>query len=134
MNLCYRGISYESEPLSLEVSESNIIGTYRGQQYRRCYPRHIPKLKPKPRLQYRGLAYQTCPLIQTETSLNAQLAAIAKAREQQMRSEKKNTFNVADIHQINLRHNLNYRLQVARKKGDTGLIQLLEKESQELRA
>ncbi|MEA5470627.1 DUF4278 domain-containing protein [Spirulina sp. 06S082] len=132
MNLCYRGVSYESEPLSLEVSESNIIGTYRGQQYHRCYPRHVPKLKPKPRLQYRGLVYQTCPLIQTETSLNAQLAAIAKTCEQKPRSQEKNKFNLADIHQSNLRHNLNYRLQVAREKGDTRLVQLLEKESQEL--
>jgi hypothetical protein len=132
MKLCYRGVNYNREPLSLEVSESEIMGKYRGQEYHRCYPRHVPQLNPKPRLQYRGLAYQTCPLIQTEASLNAQLAAIARACGQIPPLEDEKTEKAADIHRENLRHNLDRRLEIARAKGDRDLVRLLEKECKQL--
>ncbi|MGK7927304.1 MAG: DUF4278 domain-containing protein [Spirulina sp.] len=134
MKLCYRGVNYNYEPFSLEVSESEIMGKYRGREDRHRYPRHVPKLKPKPRLQSRGLAYQSCPLIQTDVCLNAQLAAIARACGQMPRSPEDKPVTIADVHQTNLRRNLDYRLQVARDKGDRDLVHLLEKELQELSA
>ncbi|MEM9543068.1 MAG: DUF4278 domain-containing protein [Cyanobacteria bacterium P01_E01_bin.42] len=132
MKLDYRGVNYKHDPLSLEVSESEIVGKYRGQEYRCRYPAHVPQLIPKPRLQYRGLAYQTCPLIQTETSLNAQLAAIARACGQLPPTEDEPIEKAVEIHQKNLRRNLDRRLEVAKAKGDLALVQLLEKECEQL--
>ncbi|NEO27878.1 MAG: DUF4278 domain-containing protein, partial [Kamptonema sp. SIO4C4] len=83
MELCYRGVRYNREPLSLEVSESELFqGTYRGQEYHRRFPRHIPVLREKPTLKYRGVAYKSCPIIQTEATLKNQLAALSDASEQ----------------------------------------------------
>lgn len=132
MKLCYRGVNYKREPLSLEVSEGEIVGKYRGREYHCRYPRHVPKLKPKPRLQYRGLAYQTCPLIQTEASLNAQLAAIARACGQLPQTENKQIEQAVEIHRENVRRNLDRRLEVAKAKGNRELVQLLEKECEQL--
>lgn len=133
MDLCYRGVHYQRQPLSLEVSESEMTGTFRGQEYHLRYPRHIPTLKAKPPLQYRGVAYQYCPMIQTESTLQAQLAAIAKSCQPSYAESTANEARItAQTHLYNMRRNLEYRLQVARARGDEQLISLLEKESQQL--
>lgn len=58
MRLSDRGVSYEAEPATLEVSEDQVGGLYRGQAWRVHHP------KPKRRyiapidLIYRGVAYR----------------------------------------------------------------------------
>jgi hypothetical protein len=59
MKLSYCGISYKAEPLTLEVTEGEIYGIYRGQHWRVHKPtllrrRYIASLE----LSYRGSAYQ----------------------------------------------------------------------------
>lgn len=136
MKLCYRGIHHNHQSLSLEVQESEIVeGTYRGQRYHDRFPRHIPTLKEKPILKYRGVSYQHCPVIQTEASLSNQLAAIAK-RCQNPSKHPTATRPQRELahtqHLNNIRQNLERRLQVAKANGDEQLISLLEAESQQL--
>ncbi|MCW6035390.1 DUF4278 domain-containing protein [Spirulina subsalsa FACHB-351] len=133
MELCYRGVHYQRQPLSLEVSEGELSGKYRGQSYNYRYPRHIPTLQTKPPLKYRGVAYQYCPMIQTENTLKAQLAAIAENCGNPAPVARLNRAQeTAQVHLYNMRRNLEYRLQVARARGDQNLIGMLEKESRQL--
>jgi hypothetical protein len=133
MNLCYRGIQHNSHPLSLEVSESELTGKYRSQNYHLRYPRHVPKLEPKSNLCYRGVMYQHCPEIQTEVKIKAQLAAIARSCPSSPRPnapKAKNPFS--DVHFHNIRHDLERRIQVAQNRGDDSLVSLLQQESEQL--
>ena len=54
MQFSYRGVLYDKKPLTLEVTESEISGKYRGQDWHYRYPKHIPQLQPKIFMQYRG--------------------------------------------------------------------------------
>ncbi|MGK7915449.1 MAG: DUF4278 domain-containing protein [Prochloraceae cyanobacterium] len=60
MKLSYRGVSYENSQSILEVTEGEIGGKWRGQNWKYRYPRHIPQLQPKLYRQYRGVAYSIC--------------------------------------------------------------------------
>jgi hypothetical protein len=57
MKLSYRGVNYENSSPMLEVIEGDIGGTYRGQNWRSHYLRHIPEPAPVHDLKYRGVAY-----------------------------------------------------------------------------
>lgn len=59
MKLSYRGVSYEAEPQTVEVTEGEICGTYRGQawrvhRYKLSRPRYLAPVE----LTYRGLPYR----------------------------------------------------------------------------
>jgi hypothetical protein len=59
MKLFYRGVSYESEPSTLEVTEGEIGGLYRGQAWRVHNPLQLRRREPAPRkLSYRGASYR----------------------------------------------------------------------------
>lgn len=58
MKLSYRGVSYKAEPTTLEVTEGEIRGMYRGQAWKRHQPnltRH--GLTTPVESIYRGVAY-----------------------------------------------------------------------------
>ncbi len=133
MKYCYRGVSYEREPLSLEVTEGEIGGKYRGKEWKHHYPKHIPQLAPKSNLQYRGIRYNRYPAIQTEARKAFELAELSR---QQIRRRKKPTQRTAQeltkAHLKNIRHNLEHRIQVAKSNGDENLVRILEEEGKEL--
>jgi hypothetical protein len=59
MKLSYRGVNYEAEPTTLEVTEGEIGGMYRGHAWKT----HHPKLTRRGsmaavELSYRGIAYR----------------------------------------------------------------------------
>lgn len=59
MKLFYRGVSYEAEPETLEVTEGEIGGTYRGHSWRVHHPTRQPHTNGRPvALHYRGVAYR----------------------------------------------------------------------------
>jgi hypothetical protein len=133
MKYTYRGVTYEKEPLSLEVTEGEIGGTYRGQAWRHRYPRHIPELKPQPYLQYRGVAYSKRPYIQSGPRIACQIEPIRHAVSAEQLSDDVQTTNLAkQIHLENIRRHLEHRLQVAKANDDRDLIALLQQESQQL--
>jgi hypothetical protein len=128
MNLSYRGNSYQTETSLLEIKEKDIAGKYRGQNWRHKLPRHIPQLKPKVYLQYRGVAYSTCPLVKVPPE-TPQCACTPMMKKSSQLSVK----NLEKVHLENLRRNLERRLKLARVNGNQDLIDMLQKESQQLK-
>ena len=59
MKLCYRGVEYDHNPLSLEVRESELTGVYRGRTMRFSYVGHVPVPQPVANYTYRGVSYRT---------------------------------------------------------------------------
>ena len=131
MKLTYRGVNYEGTP-ALEVTEGEIGGTYRGQQWKSRYVRHIPEPTPVHNLRYRGIAYRT----------GQPTAAIPKTVEQPtavrwhqtvLTGNKREVLDeLTSNHMKNICRSLEHRLAVAKAKGDDNLIQLLEAESKQL--
>jgi len=132
MNLSYRGVKYDETPLVFDVIEGEQIGQYRGHKITYQYPRHLVQLQPKI-LQYRGAVYQTQshPLNEAD-SQNSEKSQSCVCSLAQASSRKPKVTTTAQIHLENLRQNLERRLQVAKSKGDEDLIDLLEREYQQL--
>ncbi len=59
MKLCYRGVSYEYTPPTLEIRLGKVVGKYRGLDVRQRTLVTIPVKQPSFELQYRGVPYKT---------------------------------------------------------------------------
>ena len=136
MRLTYRGVSYDREPLSLEVTEGEIGGQYRGQAWRQHYPRHIPNLKTKPKiLQYRGVIYQTQTTVVPGPRIACHIETLHRpgtGGTQLKPIPQERIEQAQQVHLENLRRNLERRLQVAKAKGNETLVRQLEDESRQL--
>lgn len=133
MRLTYRGIQYDSESIPLEVKEGEIAGKYRGQPWHYHYPRHIPQLKPKLLLNYRGVSYTKRPVVRYAHCSDISIPAVTTNGElptPQYFASK--TQDIEDAHVKNMRRNLERRLSVAKQNGDEELVSILEKEYQQL--
>jgi hypothetical protein len=58
MKLSYRGVSYEDQPSTLEVSEGEIGGKYRGQTWKIHRPKQSLRRSASKELIYRGITYR----------------------------------------------------------------------------
>lgn len=127
MKIKYRGNEYKSETSLLEVREGDIIGKYRGSQFTRKFPKHIPQLRPKLGLTYRGVTYNSCP--------NAHpvfpCSEVTVKMPPYVRKQATNN-NLEQIHLENLRRNLERRIKVAQETHNDYLLEMLEREFQEL--
>lgn len=128
-----RAISYESYLPDLELTQCEVGGKYSGTSWRQKYPRHIRATEPKIDLKYREVGYSTGAAEDVEEMLKAtsiapenNQATLTKSSRQQVLEE------LHDIHLINIRRNLEHRLQVAREKGDAHLIRVLEAEFEQI--
>ncbi|MGB7442827.1 MAG: DUF4278 domain-containing protein [Coleofasciculaceae cyanobacterium] len=132
MKLSYRGVKYEAEPSALEVREGGIGGTYRGQEWRFHYPRHIPQT-PVHNLKYRGVSYRTSevgtkPVLVSPTSTAKKLPKwLTNKQPQSIQNQTQMT------HLRHIQSNLERRLEAAKAKGDKHLVDLLESEQMELK-
>lgn len=132
MKLSYRGVKYEAEPSALEIREGGIGGTYRGQEWRFHYPRHIPQT-PVHNLKYRGVSYRT-----DEGSRQPVLASPIGVYKKfpKWLIPKDNPSVRKETQMTHLRHiqsNLERRLEAAKAKGDEQLVNLLESEQMQLK-
>ncbi len=132
MKLSYRGVEYNYQPVSIEVTEPELIGQYRG---RSCYRTHLasmPVPQPSHLLKYRGVAYRSGvvadqaaampePVSVTPVTVPASPAAAFRYR---------GISAVDQVHNTFIRRTLEHRLAVARRQGDQNLVQLLEMEQQ----
>lgn len=142
MKMTYRGVSYERTPLSLEVTEGEIGGKYRGAAWQQKYPRHIPVPQPKLDLKYRGAAYCVGDPIDVEatrlrrTYAGAATSVVPKTEQVAVpkTSRQRASEELGHIHRNNICRSLERRLQAARAKGDENLIRLLEAESKQIGA
>lgn len=129
MKLLYRGNSYEqSETSCLEVRETEIAGKYRGHNWQHKLPKHIPQHQPKMYLQYRGVAYSTSSGLKVSSELSKCSYVSVENK-----YAKLVTNNTEEIHLENLRRNLERRLEVAKANNNYDLIEMLEKECQQLK-
>ena len=130
MTMKYRGNEYKSETSLLEMKESDIIGKYRGCQWNYKLPKHIPQLRPKFGLNYRGVTYSTCPnaipvffIQDSSVSTTAPHSSIPSPVSQN---------HLEQVHLENLRRNLERRIKVAEETHNDYLLEMLKKESQQL--
>lgn len=131
MKLTYRGVNYEGTP-ALEVTEREIGGTYRGQQWKSHYVRHIPEPVPVHNLSNRGIAYRTGKPTAAIPKTVEQPAAIRWYQACLTRNKREVLDELTSNHMKNICRSLEHRLAVAKAKGDDTLIQLLEAESKQL--
>ncbi|MBE9180729.1 DUF4278 domain-containing protein [Oculatella sp. LEGE 06141] len=133
MKLSYRGVKYDYEPTPVDLVESEVAGQYRGQAFKFGYLRHIPVPQPILNLTYRGVAYRTTALGSTEAIEPAvrSKAAVPAYIHPVVRSQHAVLSEVARIHRQNIQRRLQHRMEVAKAKGDTGLLNQLEREMQQ---
>lgn len=132
MKLFYRGNQYNTETALLEVKESDVTGTYRGNQWSGKLPKHIShiNIKPKLGLQYRGVTYNTCynrnikPYFQEKAEAIANLEKLIPLQITEQ--------NLGQIHIKNLRQNLERRIKIAQENENYHLLEMLEKECKQL--
>lgn len=132
MRLSYRGVHYEQPFSPLEVREGEIRGKYRGQDWQYHYPSHIPQLQAKSYRQYRGVNYGDDLMSVGETFRIPSVFTNNVCSVPIQKPAKIVTNEATQVHLDNIRTKLERRLQIAREKGDTDLVNLLKKESQEL--
>lgn len=134
MKLTYRGVPYEQAPVSLEVTEGDIVGRYRGQSVRS----HLPATKfERPEvesmlLHYRGHGYcklqATVPgAVATVNQAPAASCPIPLSKLAQLMPQ-----DVRQVHIENMRHSLEERIKAAQARGDNHLVNLLQRESNQL--
>lgn len=129
MKLSYRGASYEYNQPTLEMSEGEILGRYRGAAWRCQTLKEMPISQPSPTLKYRGVAYtpnqtsgvRPAPVAQTELARCRVPGTTGPAFKE-----------VSRLHRANLERNLERRLQVAKQQGNQFLVDLLEAERSQL--
>ena len=67
MKITYRGVSYDYNPPTVAVQESNVAGKFRGLDWRFHNLKKSPVLQPPVNLTYRGVAYSNRPSTTQET-------------------------------------------------------------------
>jgi Domain of unknown function (DUF4278) len=124
MKLTYRGVPYEYNPCPQDMTESQILGKYRYHAWSLRYPRHMNIPQPVTQWQYRGVPYQT--------TTTGGIQAISKAIPARPKIPQPQISEVTKIHHAYLLKSLQHRIDVAKSKGDTHLVYLLEEESRQL--
>ncbi len=132
MKLSYRGNTYEYSQPTLEVTEGEILGRYRGAYWRCRTLAELPIATESHVLQYRGVSYASNPttgIRPVEVAQNWRPRAVAQSSKPSVDTASN---ELARIHRLNLQQRLERRLQAARERGDTALVSLLEAERKTL--
>lgn len=152
MTLRYRGVDYTPSAPSIETTETEVLGLYRGTPWRRCQVINpVPAPSCVEHLKYRGVAYTTGAAAQPATTaasaaqqtetLELLYEGAPARRPNPFASSRRQTFRIASqpldeasqrMHTAAMRQSLERRLGVARSKGDTALVQLLEREAEQI--
>ncbi|MFB2938737.1 DUF4278 domain-containing protein [Aerosakkonemataceae cyanobacterium BLCC-F154] len=129
MEFSYRGVKYEKDLPTLDMTEGEIGGMYRGQAWNYRYPRHIPVPNSTPQLKYRGVNYCANPRATAEACYAAPAADRIDAKVGSD-SPKCPEFEqqVEETHYRNICRRLEHRLEVAKQNGDRQLVKMLEAE------
>ncbi|MBO9999816.1 MAG: DUF4278 domain-containing protein [Cyanobacteria bacterium SID2] len=125
MKLCYRGVRYEHTPPTLEMTESEILTKYRGQAYAVRYPRHMMIPQVAAEFKYRGVPYRTTEMGSLEAVDRPSIPKPATQTDVAL-------VESARIHRENLCKRLSERIAAAKARGDANLLQILERESEQL--
>ena len=124
--------NYKPEPSTLEITETEIIGTHNQQESHSPYPRHISRLKSQSHRGYRNTVNRIaslpkiCNLPTSQSSQKVNAAVNILQYQLSDRLARQNHLN-------NIRHSLKRRLQAAEASGDRHLIDLLNDEFKQLK-
>lgn len=129
MKLCYRGVEYDYTPPVLEVTESEILGRYRGRPQHFSYVRHVPFPQPVAEMKFRGHTYRT----NRQGGVDAAIAGApgvhpTPAYSSMAQARRRLLQEAARVHQDNIRRSLERRMEIARAQGDEHLMHQLEVE------
>jgi hypothetical protein len=122
MKLFYSGIAYEKPSLALDAHFGEIRGKDRSQNGQYHYPSPIPRLHFTPPLTYRGVTQHNLSQSEVGNACPMSLWEVQKVV----------TNELSQMHFENIRKSLEKRLQVAEERGDVDLIQLLNREFEQL--
>lgn len=138
MQLSYRGRHYTHESTPVEMIESGLTGTYRGQSFPITYPRHIPVPQSSHELVYRGVAYRTSttgsavPVERKRPAVAVQTKPmVAPSCLIEKRSRRVSLTSYETVHRSNIQRRLQQRIEAAKAHGDQRLLNLLERELQQ---
>lgn len=147
MQYSYRGVEYNHVPPSLEVTETEIIGHYRGTPSRRRQYATTNLHQPTHAMTYRGVEYgqgvsasnthreqapaQT-PKVPDVVPQSISVGTSMNYSRPSGRLGIRDVSELEKVHNTFIRQTLEHRLAVARRKGDEGLIQMLEQEQHQL--
>lgn len=138
MRLCYRGVEYDYNPPSLEVKESEVLGTYRGRSLHFNYVSHVPVPQPVANLTYRGVGYETTSQGQTRPSepvsqqRQSVFQGIKSIDNSAIQARRQLLRDAAESHRSNIQRTLQHRIDVARAQGNDMLLRQLEEELHQL--
>ncbi|MDJ0694424.1 MAG: DUF4278 domain-containing protein [Mastigocoleus sp. MO_167.B18] len=134
MKLTYRGVAYEYTPIPVKMTPGEVGGKYRGVPWRHYQAESIPTMHQNfARLKYRGVAYcigEPQNIQEREDAVTLQERYAASAHK--VNNVFKSRDELTKTHLSNIRKNLERRLQLAKQRGDTNLIDLLEEEAKQI--
>lgn len=89
MKLTYRGTQYEKNAPVLETQPKEVVGRYRGLDWRFHGAKKPLFLQPRANLTYRGITYQVHPTNTSDVSVkpNAKLAPVEAKAQSLMRNQ-----------------------------------------------
>lgn len=143
MQYSYRGVEYNHVPPSLEFTETEIIGHYRGTPSRRRQYATTNLHQSTHAMKYRGVDYgqdvsapnthweQTSAQTPKVPDVVPQSISVGTSMNYSRPSGQLGIREVSELEKVHntfIRQTLEHRLAVARRKGDEGLIQMLEQE------
>lgn len=131
MKLSYRAAHYDYNPPTLEVSEGEILGKYRGAAWRCHTLQAVPVPQSSMTLKYRGAFYapnEPADLYPAGVAQRVQRASKPSPVPNSLPVLKE----LAQVHRSNLQRNLERRLDAAKQRGDQTLVAILEKERNQL--
>jgi len=132
MKLSYRGKAYEYNQPTLEVTEGEILGRYRGSFWRCHTLSELPVPQASHNLKYRGVDYASNPTIGISPRSYTYTVTVRPNNVVKQSQAAPAANELAKIHRMNLQERLERRLKAARERGDVALINLLEAERNEL--
>jgi len=130
MQFSYRGVNYEQDLPTVEMTEGEMGGKYRGQAWTYRYPRHIPVPQPTPQLKYRGANYCANPRVTAEACFAAPAVERDDPKVLSKAQKCEQLIQLEETHHRNICRRLEHRLQVAQERGDRNLLKILEAERQ----
>lgn len=124
--------NYQPEPTTLEITETQIIGTYNRQQRQYPYPRHIAQFESPSHRGSRNTLSQIAILPKScnlaLSGGNSEVNEVVDILQYQL-----NDRAIRQNHLDNMRRSLERRLQAAEASGNKNLINLLNDEFKQLK-
>lgn len=132
MKLSDRGVHYEYNHPTLEVTEGEILGQHRGTGWRCQTLQEVPVVASTVPLKYGGVAYTPSSPAPVHPTDVAPAKAARSLQSVVIPETAPILAEITRIHRTNLERNLERRLRIAKAQGNQVLIRLLEAERQQL--